>query len=130
MVEEFARYATEIYRNFGIKATSRSEGSHAVLKRLLRNRLAHLEQLHTAIRTVYERIAMKFESKLQKQRDKKFLHLEGIKLFRQLHYHVSFFAITKIEEQYLLAKRIFDRSPNDMIPHCRDAFTSQFGLPC
>ena len=52
--EEFAIYATQALRNFGVKATARTESSHAAIKSQLRNRKGDLHDLHTDIKDMLE----------------------------------------------------------------------------
>ena len=49
MREEFAVYTTRKLRNFGVKATARTESAHAAVKGQLRNRKGDLHVLHTDI---------------------------------------------------------------------------------
>ncbi|KAK5651092.1 hypothetical protein OQA88_13696 [Cercophora sp. LCS_1] len=53
---EFAHHTIKEYRNFGIRITSRTEGAHGILKRLIETRRIDLHGLACAIEETLERL--------------------------------------------------------------------------
>lgn len=104
-----------------------------MLKRFLRNRLAHLDQLHLAIQRNWRRIVEKHATNIVRQKTQR-LHnppLYKIDLFEDLHGQVSFDGLKKLYRQYQLAKERWEQKPYPKaLPRCQDNFTKQMGLPC
>lgn len=68
VVDQFAAFATKLHRNYGVRATSRAEGSHSNLKRHLKNRNGSLDDLNIAVSRVREWQQKKFDQEREKQR--------------------------------------------------------------
>ena len=71
MPYEFAQFSIRNYRNYGVRVTSRTEGSHGVLKRFIKTRNSTLRDLYKAIKEVLDRLRAKYESKLQEETTKR-----------------------------------------------------------
>ena len=99
---EFALFATRNYRNYGIRATSRTESSHAELKKYLKNRLADLHRLYLAIQTMMENKKERYEAQLARERAGRLPKYTRIAL-NPLCLRVSFKALELIYQQYLPA---------------------------
>ena len=128
---EFALFATRYYKNYGIRATSRTEGSHAELKRHLKNRVADLHGLFSAIKTMTDKRTERFDTQLAKEKAERLPKFTRIALFTPLCLHVSFQALDLIHQQYLQASDYHKGIlPRQKLPACTRSFRKQYGLPC
>ena len=128
---EFATYATRKYRNFGIQSTSRTESSHAELKRYLKNRLVDLKGLLEAIQTTMTKKRERFESQLAKEKATRFPKHIRVTILNPLCLKVSTAALEKIYQQYLYANEFFTKKlPRSTMRRCTHQFRMQMGLPC
>lgn len=130
---EWAEYAVRLYRNFGIRSTSRTEGAHAVLKLQLQSRNADLHRLHSTILEVMGRALIKYQQRVRRESDQRLTTppLVTIPLFRRLHGQISHFALKRVYGQFLKAKEIYGRDPIGVtLTACSEVLGAQFGLPC
>lgn len=131
--EQWAEFAVIHHRNFGIRSTSRAEGTHSTLKQQLQTRQAHLDQFHQTIRDVSDQSEILYKQKLRRQRDQRLTSppLVKIYLFRRLHGQISHYALKRVYQEYEKAKKAWDRDPSgDSLPICNKVLGRQFGLPC
>lgn len=103
--EEICVFYTSRNRNFGIKASNRSEGSHAVLKKLLKNRRTDLLQLHTRIVQLTRRIQHAFKDKVGVERRESLSNHLNPNLYKLLFKQIPKIALLKIQEQEVIAKQ-------------------------
>jgi hypothetical protein len=123
---EFCQFTTKQYRNFGIQVTSRTEGSHGVLKRLIKSRLIPLNNLLKAIEETLSRLQNNFEKKHFDETCGKD-HRFSDPIFRRLRFFISFKALELITNQVNLARESIARNQSEV---CSGAFRTQYGLPC
>lgn len=124
---EFAYFAIKNHRNFGIRVTSRTEGSHSVLKRFLKNRHSTLFDLLRAIEEVLTRFKERYHAKLQEETTKRVTKYNH-SIMGLLWYNVSFAALGFIHAQLEIALKRLDSAQS--LTGCTGAFRRQYGLPC
>jgi len=124
---EFAHFSIKNHRNFGVRVTSRAEGAHGLLKRLLKSRRIDLHTLLRAIEETLERLRANFEAHLHEQSSKKVLRYSD-PVMAPLRYRVGFAALKLIAGQVDIANSFIrgDRPTTT----CTRAFNFQYGLPC
>lgn len=128
---EFALWSIKNYLNFGIRATSRTESSHAELKRYLRNRLCDLRQLLNAIQAMMMRRKERYESQLAKEKMTRLPVYTRIMVLSPLCLKISFKALELLYQQYQTANEFFTRKrPRNEMRRCTHTFRRQMGLPC
>ena len=130
---QFVQYSTQMFKNFGIRSTSPTEGSHASLKKNMRNRLISLFQLERSIAATLADKQKKFNSQLAKEKIFRLQKYARIPLFSQICTQVSFKALELLYEQYLRAYEVYkhrQRNPPPSLPRCTSGFWLQMGLPC
>ena len=92
---EFAYFSIKNHRNFGVRVTSRVEGSHNVLKRFLKNCQSDLFTLLQVVEESFCRVEENYYRQVYKQTSKKVIkytyHVIG-----RLHYQVSFAGLSLI----------------------------------
>nr|KAJ0223620.1 hypothetical protein LSAT_V11C200088970 [Lactuca sativa] len=120
--EKFVNAWTDKYLHFGNRSSSRVEGAHAKLKQYLQVSMGDLrevkEKICLAVGHEFNEIKIKLSS------EKMHVHHDGtMPLFRELHYHVSHFALKEIYKQYGFTK---DGSMTPCIGH----YMATMGLPC
>ena len=130
-IHEFAVFATNEYRNYGIRATSRTESAHAELKRYLKNRLADLHRLYSATENMMKRKQQLFETQLAKEQAERLPKYTRIAFLNPICLRVSYKAMDVIYQQYLQAVDYHNGSlPRADLPVCTRKFRGQYGLPC
>lgn len=111
--KEICTYYTSQNRNYGITATSRSEGSHAVLKKLLKNRKTDLNQLHTRIVQLTRRIQHNYKDRVGIDRRETLSNRLDAFLYKHLFKHVPKIALLKIEGQAAIARERLKEKPGE-----------------
>ena len=128
---EFALFATRNYKNYGIRATSRTESSHAELKRYLKNRLADLRRLYSAIEMMMTQKIKRYEVQLAKEKSERLPKYTRIALLNPLCLRVSSKALELIHQQFNQANDYYiGRLQRRDLPPCTRGFRRQYGLPC
>lgn len=87
--EQFAEWAISRHRNYGLRATVRSEGAHAILENHHRYRLAHLIQLHAAIRAAWNDVKREYDERLHYEKTERIVTIKDNPFFRNVHFELS-----------------------------------------
>lgn len=85
-----------------MRVTSRTEGSHGILKRLLKNRLIDLNTLLLAINETLSRLQNNYNANYQEQTSKK-VKKYNHKVMRRLLYLIGFAGLELIKKQLDIA---------------------------
>ncbi|XP_023752378.2 PKS-NRPS hybrid synthetase cheA-like [Lactuca sativa] len=120
--EKFVSAWTDKYLHFGNRSSSRVEGAHDKLKQYLQVSTGDLREVKEKICLVVEHEFNEIKVKLSSE--KIHVHHDGtMPLFRELHYHVSHFALKEIYKKYGFTK------DGSMTP-CTGHYMATMGLPC
>lgn len=130
MKEEFANYASHRHRNYGVRVTSGTEGSHSSLKRLLRNRTGDIYALGSAIKQMCQRQERVYDLKKDKETRKRLSSCHGNPIYNLLHSKVSFFTLQQVVEQTENARKVNQDPRGGLNWNCTGKYTSQYGIPC
>lgn len=120
--EKFIYAWTNKVTHFGNHVTSRVEGAHSKLKRYLQVSTGDLRGVKDKICLVIDNEFHEIKARLSSEKIR-IAHKFQIPLFKQLIGHVSAYALGEILKQYELAR-------SNILPPCKDNFTSSMGLPC
>ncbi|KDN72098.1 putative MULE transposase domain-containing protein, partial [Colletotrichum sublineola] len=126
-LDEFVNYKIRYLRNYGVKTTSPTEGSHHELKSYLTHRLADLYTLLKKIRQMVNQKIARYTAKCGAERRRR-LPTSQIQILQPLTYEVSFYALNLLSKQYTAANEAFTKRQS--LPPCTGAFTQQWGIPC
>lgn len=134
IIDQFALYTIETNRNWGIRATSRTESAHSALKSQLRSRVGHLDLLHKAIEGLKKKQHDSWDVALNDER-KGALEFAQQPIFRELRGRVSFHALKLIRDNADKAREAQSdwdtgRNPGRWNWDCTRAYNAQWGLPC
>lgn len=121
-------FVTKGNRNFGIRATARTESSHAAVKSQLRNRNGHIHDLHVAIAEVCARQYDRLQLILNNERRGNLPSTQR-PLFRELRGRVSFYALKEVLKNEAQAREAL-RDPRGNNFQCTESYHAQYGLPC
>jgi hypothetical protein len=124
--EEFCTYGINSHRNFGLRASSRSESSHWMIKKLLPGRKIDLFKLHLAIKEMKGRLLDSYRSKLADQQQTR-PSTTNVQLLAHTFFLVSHKALGLMEKQIQLAK---DALHYGKAVVCSGRYSLQHGLPC
>lgn len=116
---------TDKHLHYGIRATSRIESFHKVIKNELPSRKAHLRDVLTRL---HEYLSIRINDTRQAIEKERFTHYPGLDnfIFKDCLRVVSSYAL-KLVKKELDALSVDERSP---LPHCTGRFKSSMGLPC
>lgn len=126
---EFAIFATRSLRNFGVKATARTESSHAALKSQLRNRKGDLHELHTGILDMLNSQRGALEHIISNEKYKTLPKAHGKPQYHELQGTVSHFALAELVKNEEYAGEAI-KDPCGKNFRCSGLYRVQFGLPC
>ncbi|KAL6532409.1 hypothetical protein OROGR_014379 [Orobanche gracilis] len=120
--EKFVTAWTDKYLHFGNRSSSRAEGAHAKLKLYLQVFTGDFHEVKEKISLAVEHEFNEIRVKLSSERIQVH-HNCNIPLFRELHSHVSHFALQEIYKQYGKIK-------DGCLTPCTGHFMATTGLPC
>jgi hypothetical protein len=126
LADEFCSYGVNCHRNFGLRASSRSESSHWLIKKLLSGRKIDLHTLHGAIKEMRSRLAANYDAQLSDQRRCR-PTTKNPRFLGPIFFLISHKAISLIEEQLVHAKTALQKAAAFK---CKGLYSLQYGLPC
>jgi hypothetical protein len=129
VAHQFCTWAVKSHRNYGIRSTSRTEGSHFMIKNFLRSGMCDFEELHKGILLQQDRLLANYKQKLEEQTSKVIPECQKTPLLEFLCTHVGFVAMRRLLDQCRLALDKLQLAVADPVA-CTGNFTRQFGLPC
>ena len=129
---QWADYCTRQYRNFGIRVTSRTEGSHKEIKSYLRNSYADLFFLAERIKQLIVDREHQFKADEATEAQRMVRDYQQMKWLGDTKTKLSRKAVKLIVKQHDILINAYRRNPGmrSPLPPCTDSFTKQFGLPC
>ena len=128
--EEFATYAAQRHRTYGVRVTSRTEGSHASLKRLLKNRNGDLYTLGSAVKQMCHRQKVAYQQQKSREMSRSLSRCHGNAMYNLLRCNVSFFALNHVIKQVENVRGAMRDPRGGWNWECRGNFTRSYGLPC
>jgi len=126
---QFATYSVKNLRNYGLKVTSRTEGSHADLKRYLKNRLSTLQGLHREIINLTRRKQTAYIQAVEEELNRRRYPYQTMAIYQEIKNKVSKKALQLIHQQYIMANDVFTKNQQSS-KDCTHSFQAQYGLPC
>lgn len=120
------------YRNFGIKVTSRTEGSHKEIKSYLRNSYADLLFLADRIKQLITDREHQFASEEATEAQRMVRDYQKAAWLGDMKSKLSRKAVKLIVKQHDRLLDAYRQNPGipNPLPTCTNSFTKQFGLPC
>ena len=121
--EKFIHCFINIFPHFGSSSTSRVEGNHHVIKSYVRLEKLNLLMVFNRLTHMLTNQKLELNAEMERQKLISSHHLRD-NIFKELHYHVSLFALEKMYEQLIL----LEGESNESV--CTGLFTKTWGLPC
>jgi hypothetical protein len=129
---EWATCFVNQYRNFGIKVTSRTEGSHKEIKSYLRNAFGDLLFVAERIKQLVDDHERAYKATEADEAQRIVREYQKEEWLGNMRSKISRKAVKLVVQQHnklLNALRNTPRNP-DPLPPCSQSFVRQFGLPC
>ena len=121
--DKIVRYWTGRFPHFGMTSTSRIEGNHYVVKRVLGIVNNDLLTVFKKIRLLLDTQLTELNTKMEYDKSTQ-AHRHALEFMRPLVKKISKHALDKLLEQY---KKVIDNNYGD---ECTGLFRSSFGVPC
>jgi hypothetical protein len=130
--EQWAECYIRHYRNFGVKVTSRTEGSHKEIKSYLRNTFADLLFLAEKVEQLIMDREHQYTSDEATEAQRIVRDYQKMEWLGDMRSKLTRKAISLLVKQHdkLLDALRCNLGPVNALPACTNAFTKQFGLPC
>ena len=126
--ETFVRAWTDRIRHYGNVDSSRAEGVHQAIKRRMGSKQIHLNDVVDYLSRYLILHNNKLREELEYGQQKERTDLQN-PLYRNLHGHISYYAIDQVEAHRRFHNLSYKRAHLPLLP-CKQRFTTTKGLPC
>ncbi|KAK4099180.1 hypothetical protein N658DRAFT_508831, partial [Parathielavia hyrcaniae] len=136
--KHFLECFTRQNRNFGVRVTSRTEGSHKELKSYLLNSRAELRFLASRVEQLVKDQEASYNAKRGEEATRQLGQYSSCRWMGDLRYRLSRKALGLVAQQHRICHsrvksdlgQTASQRRSEPPPECTGAFRHQFGLPC
>lgn len=136
--KHFLECFTRQNRNFGVRATSRTEGSHKEVKSYLLNSRAELRFLASRVEQLVKDQEASYNAKKGEEATRQLGQYSSCRWMGDLRYRLSRKALGLVAQQHRICHsrvksdlgQTASQRHREPPPECTGAFHQQFGLPC